>query len=184
MAVALGRRLLSIDEFERDYYDSRYELIRGELKEMSPAGAEHGKGAIHISAFITCFVIVNKLGTCFGAETGFVVRKETDSLLAPDWAFISTERMPDEPSPKFSRIIPDAILEVRSPSDRPREVREKMERWMQAGVRIGWEYDPSTKTMTVHRPGLECVTVGLDGVVSGEDVIPGFEMSLRDMLGN
>ncbi len=141
MAVALGKRLLTIEDFERDYFDSRYELIRGELKEMPP-----------------------------------------NSLLAPDWAFIRTARLPIQPSPKFSQIVPDAVLEVRSPSDRPREVQEKMLPWIEVGVRIAWEYDPATKTMTVYRPGMEAAEIGLNGIVSGEEVIPGFEMSLREML--
>ena len=184
MAVALGKRLLTVDEFERDYYDSRYELIRGELKEMAPAGAQHGKSANNIATFLSHFVLINRLGTCFAAETGFVIRKNSDSLLAPDWAFIKTERLSDEPSSKFSQIVPDAVLEVRSPSDRLRDVQAKLEHWVEAGVRIAWEYDPETKTMTTYRPETESVEIGLNGIVSGEDVIPGFEMGLGEMLGS
>ena len=182
MAIALGKRLLTVEEFEREYFDSRYELIRGELKEMAPTGESHGWSGTDISYAFTHHVKQNGLGRCFLAETGFLVGRKPDSLLAPDWAFIRTARLPIQPSPKFSRIVPDAILEVRSPSDSLREVRDKMEQWLEAGVRIGWEYDPEIKTMTVYRPGTQTVEVGLDGNVSGEDVIPGFEMSLREML--
>ncbi len=182
MAVALERRLLSIEEFERDYFDSRYELIRGELKAMALSGESQGSSMFDIGFHLGVFVKKNRLGRCFGAETGFLVGRNPDSLLAPDWAFISTARLPIEPSPKFSQIVPDAILEVRSPSDRPREVQAKMLQWIEAGVRIAWEYDPATKMMTVYRPGTKAVEIGLDGIVSGQDVIPGFEMSLRVML--
>ena len=182
MAVALGRRLLSIEEFERDYFDSRYELINGELKAMAPTGEQHGRSVNGISTELSHFIKKHKLGGCFGAETGFVVQTNPDSLLAPDWAYVKTNRLPFESSPKFSQIVPDAVLEVRSPSDRTRNVQAKMEQWVEAGVGIAWEYDPSTKTMTVYRPGTQTVEIGLDGIVSGEDVIPGFEMSLQEML--
>ena len=182
MAVALGKRLLSIEEFERDYYDSRYELIRGELTAIAPTGESHGSSVFDIGFHIGAYVKKNRLGRCFGAETGFLVGRNPDSLLAPDWAYVKTNRLPFEASPKFSQIVPDAVLEVRSPSDRPRNVQAKMEQWVEAGVGIAWEYDPSTKTMTVYRPGTQTVEIGLVGIVCGEDVIPGFEMSLRDML--
>ena len=182
MAVALGKRLLTIEDFERDYFDSRHELIRGELKEMPPSGESHGWSGTDLSYAFTHYIKQNGLGRCFLAETGFLVGRNPDSLLAPDWAFIRTIRLPIQPSPKFSQIVPDAVLEVRSPSDRPREVQEKLLQWIEAGVRIAWEYDPATKIMTVHRPDKEPIEIGLDGIVSGEDVIPGFVMSLREML--
>ena len=182
MAVALGKRLLTIEEFERDYFDSRYELIRGELKTMAPTGESHGWSGTDISYAFTHYVKQNGLGRCFLAETGFLVGRNPDSLLAPDWAFIRTDRLPHQPSPKFSHTVPDAILEVRSPSDRVIQVEEKMFQWIEAGVRIGWEYDPATKTMTVYRPGMEAAEIGSDGIVSGEEVISGFEMSLKEML--
>jgi Uma2 family endonuclease len=79
----------------------------------------------------------------------------------------------------FASIVPDAVLEVRSPSDNRREVEEKIQRWLNAGVRIVWELNPKTQVMTIYRPGEEPRRLGIDDTLTGEDVLPGFTLPLR-----
>ena len=173
---------LTVSEYEELDSELRYELIEGELAEMAPTGEQHGGVTYNLPLEASYYVKKKKLGHTFGAETGFVIDVGRNTVLAPDWAFICTDRMPENLSEKFSRVVPDAVLEVRSPSDRPVEVRRKMELWVEAGVSLAWEYNPKTKRMTVYRPDMEPQEIGLDEVVSGEDVIPGFSMTLREML--
>ena len=173
---------LTVSEYEELDSELRYELIEGELVEMAPTSEEHGGVGSNLTYILTHAVRHHKLGQCFGAETGFVIDTVRNIALAPDWAFIRAKRLSESLSEKFSRIVPDAVLEVRSPSDRPVEVRRKMELWVEAGVRLAWEYNPKTKRMTVYRPDTEPLEIGLDEIVSGEEVIPGFSMTLREML--
>ena len=67
---------------------ARYELIRGELKTMSPAGGGHGSVTMELCILVGGHIIANKLGKTFAAETGFVVKEEPRTILAPDFAFI------------------------------------------------------------------------------------------------
>jgi Uma2 family endonuclease len=183
MATATHRRRVTAEEFEQYPSDCRLDLIEGELVPMPPMpGEQHGAVAFDVSYELAHYVKEHKLGRCFAAETRFIIRRNPDTAIAPDWAFISHERLPERLRTGFSDIVPDAILEVRSPGDRPAEVAQKMRRWVDAGVRLAWELNPATQTLTIYRQGTEPRTVGFDGSFEGEDVLPGFSLPLRDVL--
>src|SRR5438105_2555555 len=82
----------------------------------------------------------------------------------------------------FMPVVPDIVLETRSPGDTKREVAEKIAQWMQAGVRLAWELDPKARTLTVHRPNAEPRRLGIDDVLNGEDVLPGFSLPIRRLF--
>jgi Uma2 family endonuclease len=78
--------------------------------------------------------------------------------------------------------VPDLVVEVLSPSERPRAVTEKVRAYLDAGVRLVWVADPRTRTATVHALGQPARTIDEDGVLDGEAVVPGFRCALRDVL--
>ena len=109
---------------------ARYELIRGELKPMAPAGAEHGSITVDLIALVHGHVLKNQLGRGFTSETGFIVREEPRTILAPDYAFIARERVPEFIPKGFMPAVPDLVLETRSPGDTARAVAAKVEPWL------------------------------------------------------
>ena len=156
---------ITADDFEKFDPEWRYDLIRGELFPMPPFSSEqHGFVTSDLSLELTLYVKRNNQGRTFAAGTRFVIEQNPDTALAPGWAFIARERAPKIPSEKFSRIVPDAILEVRSPSDRGSEVVKKMNRWIAAGVRIGSELNPMDCGGRPHRVGTEPKKENHDGV--------------------
>jgi len=174
---------ITADDFEKFDPEWRYDLIRGELFPMPPFPSEqHGEITADFATEASWFVKSNNLGKTYAAETRFVIEQNPDTSIASDWAFIAKDRAPKIPSDKFSRIIPDAILEVRSPSDRESAVVNKMNRWIAAGVRIGWELNPKKRIMTVYRPNAEPRQIDINGTISGEDVLPGFELPMRSLF--
>ena len=66
---------------------SRYELVRGELRKMPPAGNEHGYLAGEVLGELRSYVKANNLGRTYAAETGFKISSDPDTVRAPDAAF-------------------------------------------------------------------------------------------------
>jgi Uma2 family endonuclease len=73
---------------------------------------------------------------------------------------------------------------VVSPSDRASEVAEKATAWLDAGVRLVWVVDPQARLAAVHHPGGLVTVLRQDGVLDGEDVLPGFRLPLAPLLGD
>ena len=184
MSVALKSRLMTAEEFAEIEDCGDFDLIQGELVPMPPPepSFDHGVATMSLSARVSIFVEDNDLGLCFAAETRFVIEYDPDTAIGPDFAFLAKERVPS-PRPKgFGRMAPDLILEVRSPSDREAKAVEKMERWIRAGVRLGWELDMKTRVLTVYRPNETTRTIDINGTIDGEDVLPGFTLPMRRLF--
>lgn len=174
--------LVTADELLAFPSDLHYELIDGRLSPMAPTGDAHGVRTMSLSAYISIYVLNNDLGRCYAAETGFLVARNPDTVLAPDFAFVAKHRLPSSPSMKFVPLAPDLVLETRSPSDRPKAVAAKVARWQSFGVRLVLELDPSARILTVFQFDAEPRTLTLDDSLDGGDVLPGFTLPMRQLF--
>ena len=146
-------------------------------------GPEYGDKTNVLTVYVGLFVLENDLGRGYAAETRFTIERNPDTAIAPDWAFVAKARVPAVyPEKGYLALAPDLILEVRSPSDTRPEAVAKMERWIRAGVRLGWELDIENEILTVYRPDKTPRTVDIDGMIDGEDVLPGFQLPMRRLF--
>src|SRR4051812_5822818 len=91
----------------------RRELIDGKVRAMAPAGGPHGRDGARILVSVGAHVYARDLGETFAAETGFVFRRNPDTVRAPDFAFIRSGRLPPgNLPPGYLTIPPDLVLEV------------------------------------------------------------------------
>jgi len=182
--MAITPRLMTADElFNLPDDGMRYELIRGELRTMPPGGGEHGDESSIFDGSLGMFVRAHKLGRVYTNETGFVLATTPDTVRAPDVAFVRRDKLTDGRSPRgYLRVSPDLAVEVISPNDRYTEVAEKIAEWLAHGVRLLFAVDPRRKSVEVHRPGQPTQTLGLDDVLDGEDVVPGWTLAVRDLF--
>ncbi len=161
----------------------RYELVKGVLFEMPPAGGRHGSVAMRIGIVLGSYVRANEMGEVFAAETGFVLRRDPDTVRAPDASFIARDRLPEGELPiGYLEIIPDLAVEVVSPSDTPREVRDKVGDWLRAGTRLVWVIYPATRSVTVYRSINDFQTLSEGDELTGGEVVPGFTGSIRELF--
>jgi Uma2 family endonuclease len=159
----------------------RHELVEGELRTMPPAGFEHGRVAVRVAARLLEYVDENGAGDVLAAETGFLLRRGPDTVRAPDAAFVAAGRvMPNTRT--FAELAPDLVVEVVSPSDRASDVASKATEWLDAGVRLVWVVDPQARLAAVHHPGGVVTVLRDDGVLDGEDVLPGFRLALSSLF--
>ena len=159
----------------------RYELVRGELRKMSPAGRLHGRygGYIHIS--MGGHVMANDLGETYNSDTGFELAP--NHVRMPDASFVLQERiaaMPDEPG--YVPGPPDVAVEVISPSDRYTDVEEKVADYLEAGTRAVVVVNPRNRTVRVHRSPTDVVSLTESDTLEVDDVIPGWRMPIRDIF--
>lgn len=143
----------------------------------------HGSVAMRVGSLLSVHVRANDLGEVFAAETGFILRRNPDTVRAPDASFIAKDRLPEGELPVgYLEIVPDLAVEVVSPNDTTREVWDKVGDWLRAGTRLVWVIDPASRSVTVYRSmdDFQILSEG-DELVGGE-VIPGFTGNLRDQF--
>ena len=177
-------RTMTADElFEMPHDSFRYELVAGELRQMSPTGAMHGIVTVRLTLAIGNHVQANNLGFVFGAETGFKLATNPDTVRAPDVAFVSRERLPqDADINKFLPVAPDLAVEVVSPTDTVYEVEEKIAEWLAAGARAVWVANPKRRTVTIHRAEQAPQILSESDSIEGGEALPGFSYSLAGLF--
>ncbi len=82
----------------------------------------------------------------------------------------------------FLPLAPDIVLEVRSPSDSSPDAFAKVQVWLNASVKLVWELNPRTRILTVHRAGRTPQELGIEAVLSGEEILPGFCLPLHRLF--
>ena len=161
----------------------RCELVQGELRQMAPAGRQHGRIAAKIGSCLEAFVADNGLGETYAAETGFIIDTAPDTVRAPDVSFVSRERAEATAEERgFFPGAPDLAVEVISPNDRDSEIEEKVSDWLRAGTQMVVVIDPYQRTAMVYRaPDDICILTEGD-MLDGGDVVPGWRMPLADVF--
>ena len=178
------KTLLTADELLRlSTTERRLELVKGELFEMPPAGGRHGSVAMSVGALLHAHVRANQLGEVFAAETGFILRRDPDTVRAPDASFVAKDRLPAGDLPiGYLDLAPDLAVEVVSPGDTNREVEEKVLDWLRSGVNLVWVIYPANRSATVYRSMDDVQELSEDDSLDGEQVVPGFTCSVGDLF--
>jgi Uma2 family endonuclease len=177
-------RNMTIKQLEREGApEGRFELIDGELVEMSPSSTDASSIAALFITFVGMHVIPQKLGVMVGADGGFAVFSGQETVRVPDAAFVSTERLPlPDQRHGFWQLAPDIAIEVVSPSDRMRDVVAKALMWLEAGSRLVWVVHPSTRSITVYESGRDPWTLGEHDILTGGNVLPDFQMPVHEIF--
>ncbi|MFN7588126.1 MAG: Uma2 family endonuclease [Planctomycetota bacterium] len=160
----------------------RHELWRGELRRMSPAGHWHSSLALRLGAMLEVHVRRHRLGRVYGADGGFLLAHDPDTVLAPDVAFVRSDRLPPKGSRGFFPGAPDLAVEVRSPDDSQREVAAKVDTWLAHGAREVWVVDPKRRTLTLHTADAAPRTLAHDATLRESAVLPGFTLALAELF--
>ena len=160
----------------------RSELVCGRMYVREPAAYRHGKVSLTIGSALRTWVSPRALGDTVGAETGFILRRAPDTVRAPDAAFISNARIPSPDPVGYAELAPDLVVEVRSPSDRAGRLRAKIVDWLTSGARLVWVIDPVRRCAEVHRADGSTTHLTEADVLDGEDVLPGFTLSLQQLF--
>lgn len=160
-----------------------YELVDGELLIMSPAGNEHGQIAAVLCTHVGSHILNHKLGTSFAAETGFLIGRNPDTVRAPDFAFITQQRM-DEVGPVagYWPGAPDLVAEVVSSGDKFSHVESKSLQWLSAGTKVVWVVDPRQRHVTVYRSRSDIQVLEEDAELHEPILLPCWRLRVGDLF--
>jgi Uma2 family endonuclease len=152
---------------------------KGVLLIMSPVGGESRNREMELGVDLTVWNRQTKLGKVFSSSTIF--KLPGGGSRSPDAAWIELSRweaLTPEQRQKFPPIAPDFIIELRSRTDNLKTLQEKMQEYMDSGVRLGWMFDPQSQQVAIYRPGQEIQVRDLPTELSGEEVLPGFVLQV------
>ncbi|MBD2199152.1 MULTISPECIES: Uma2 family endonuclease [Calothrix] len=152
----------------------------GEILIMSPTGGATGNCNSEINADFVIWNRQTQLGICFDSSTCFKLANGANR--SPDVAWIQKDRwnaLTPEEKEKFPPIAPDFVLELMSPSDSLLETQTKMQEYIDNGVKLGWLINPKMRQVEIYRLGKAKELLESPTELSGEDVLPGFSLSLQ-----
>lgn len=161
----------------------RHELVRGELRTMPPTGLEHSDQQSVLDTSLGVYVRKHGLGRIFVGDPGFLLSSNPDTVRAPDLAFIRRDRLTEPRGRRgFFHGAPDLAVEVIPPNDLYTEVDEKVAEWLVYGAALMFVVNPRRQTAAVHRPGQPIRVLTVDDEMCGEDVVPGWSQSVRELF--
>jgi len=182
--VTTKRKLMTAEELFCMPDDGwRYELLKGKLIKMPPGGGEHGGSSSRAATRLGIYAEPFGTWEVLGADTGFILGRNPDTVRAPDAALIRKDRLPGGRLPTgYIEMAPDLAVEVVSPNDRAREVAEKVQEWLDAGTQQVWVLYPRTHRVLRHEAGSDPVGFQEDDILTAERLLPGFSCRVRDLF--
>jgi Uma2 family endonuclease len=177
---------LTDEQYEKlclDNPDLRIELTsKGELIVMPPTGIKTGWRNSNITGRLFEWTEKDGSGLCFDSSTLFTL--PDGSKRSPDASWIRRERvekLSHEEQAGFAAIVPDFVIELRSPSDSWAVLEEKMLDYMCNGVTLGWLIDPARKRVYIYRPKQPVEILDNPETVSAQPELASFTFNVREI---
>jgi Uma2 family endonuclease len=154
----------------------------GEMIIMPPTGGETGKRNFRLTTEIGIWTKQDGTGIGFDSSTGFTL--PNGAIRSPDVAWIKKERweaLEPEKRQKFPPICPDFVIELKSATDSLKTLEEKMREYIENGVLLGFLLDSERKQAYIYRPNAEVERVENPATLSGEPILKGFTLDLKQI---
>ena len=175
-----------LEQLSCDNPEARFETTpEGKLIIMSPTGSESGRKNSKLLIRIGIWNEREKLGELFDSSSGF--KLSNGATRSPDVSWIESSRwqaIPKAQQRKFAPIDPDFVIELMSPTDDLDELRNKMNEYINCGVKLGWLICPDEKQVEISRQGEKKKILHNPSSLSGEDILPGLTVDLTDIFAD
>lgn len=175
--------LMTSAEFAKKHASDRVELIKGHVREVPIGSPKHGKICVRASRVMDEYAEKHDAGHVMSNDSLVQTKSNPDSTRGADVSFYSYARLPKGKVPEgMLPVLPDLIVEVRSPSERWSALFAKVVEYLEAGVRVVIMLDEPTGTASVYRPDeLQQIFHNGDALVV-PDVLPGFSVPVARLF--
>lgn len=173
---------ITAEEFARLPLDGPCELVRGKVVEMPPPKPKHGWICGQILHLIQCYLDAHDIGRVFCNDPGVLTERGPDTVRGGDVVYTSYTRHPKTKSLDEFFEEPELVFEVLSPGDKTPKVLAKVAEYLQAGVTVVAVIDPTSRTAQLYRESTPPITVGEQGEIVFDDILPGFRLPLAKCL--
>lgn len=156
---------------------------RGEITIMSPTGSETGHWNSLFNGMLFMWNQQSQMGRTFDSSTGFTL--PNGAIYGPDAAWLSHEKwnsISAAEKRKFAPLVPDFVMELRSPSDPLEPLQAKIADFLTYGCQLAWLIDPTARQTTVSPADGRITAVPFAQILEGGPVLPGFKVVLGDLL--
>ncbi|HEY2381371.1 MAG TPA: Uma2 family endonuclease [Terriglobia bacterium] len=168
----------------RDNDDLRIEMsAQGELIIMSPNKPKTGRKHAVIIQRLRNWAERDGTGEVFDATSEFTLPNGAKRMPDASWILkLRWDSLTEEQQEDFSPICPDFVIEVRSPRDRLKVLKAKMEEYRDNGACLGWLLDPIANRGYIYLPGASVQEIEKPEILRGDPILPGFTFDFREIL--
>ena len=164
----------------------RVEILKGKIFKMSPAPAiSHQSISFNLSGLLFMY-FYNKPCKVFASPFDVVFKNKNgkeDTVVQPDLCIVcDPEKLADG---KRCLGAPDLIIEILSPGNSKKEIRNKYELYQEAGVREYWVIRPDNKEITqfvLENGQYRTLPPIVEGDLIHSTIFPGLSLQTEDIL--
>jgi Uma2 family endonuclease len=185
MATVAQPKLLTAEEFmAADFGEGNFELVRGEVVDVPPAMPDHGRVWGKAFLALETYGLQSGLGYALSNDSAVVTERGPDTVRGADVCFYSHARWPESRlSEGLPAVLPDLVVEVLSPRDRPGAMLKKIVEYLEAGVSLIWVIDPPRRRVALYRPGdVFPVFLNEGEILENLPELPGFRCPVADFF--
>lgn len=180
--MTIEQKLITVDEYEdflAQHPDGLYELIHGEIVEKVPT-QEHGVIATKIAARLLVFMEDNLIAGHVATEARYRPADDQHNDRLPDVSVHLT----DQPVVKRGAVkeLPNLAVEVKSPNDSNKRMREKAAYYIENGCRMVWLVYPAKRIVEVYQPDKDIDILLENDTLTAGDVLPGFMLPVATIF--
>jgi Uma2 family endonuclease len=161
------------------------EIVNGEWgEELKLAGQRHNLIAVRLFRVLDSFVLQHDLGQVYVDGLNYVLEGTKGNIITmriPDLSFVAANRAQiDEDG--YYYLAPDLAIEIVSPSEKQKSIDDKVADYLRFGTRQVWVFYPESQQVIVHLLDGTTKTYGKEDTLTGDDLLPGFELKVTEVL--